>query len=160
LETTLGNTNDLFSLSIGDLVSKPNLYALIQMSKVKGSQYWAGEHSKIGNTPQQGINWVGEPPNVRAVIIKTRPGSYRDDGQSSHGADFFQYSFKAKKGEINYSEKANAVLIGQPKYDYPVLLFSDYGSSWRFEGAFSVSKKETRFVVLCKRGFPKWRALY
>jgi len=86
--------DDLFSLSSGDTVSKKNLFDLIQFSKVGNSPYWSGPESTIGNTPQQGINWLGKPPKVRAVIIKTRPGSYEEDGWSDDRKTSYHYSFK------------------------------------------------------------------
>ncbi len=58
----LKGTLDLFRLAPRDCVSKRNLFDLIQHSKVAGSSFWSGEDLKIGNTPQQGINWVGALP--------------------------------------------------------------------------------------------------
>ncbi|MBT7326600.1 MAG: restriction endonuclease, partial [Anaerolineae bacterium] len=76
----LQKVRDIFSLSRGDKIPKRNLFDLIQFSKVEDSPYWSGKNSIIGNTPQQGINWVGKPPEVQAVIIKTREGAYENDG--------------------------------------------------------------------------------
>jgi len=70
----LEKVTDLFSLSAGDVVTKRNLFDLIQFSKVENSPCWSGPEYSIGNTPQQGINWVGQSPALRAVIIKTRRG--------------------------------------------------------------------------------------
>lgn len=144
----LKKTQDLFSLSIGDIVSKQNLYALVQYSKVEVSPYWSGTEGIIGNTPQQGINWVGQLPKVQAVIIKTRPGSYENDGWSDENKTFYHYSFKAKNGKISYTEKANQVLVKQPQHLYPILLFTENKDGWYFEGAFSVSEIENKFVVM------------
>ena len=149
----LKKTNDIFSLSSGDIVSKRNLFDLIQFSKVEGSSYWSDPDSVIGNTPQQGINWVGLFPEVRAVIIKTRLGSYEDDGWSSDAKIFYHYSFKARNGVISYQEKANAVLIKQPENLYPILLFTEKKNEWRFEGEFFVSEIEQKFVVLSRGNF-------
>ena len=102
----------------------------------------------IGNTPQQGIDWIGQLPEVRAVIIKTRPGSYEDDGWSDDSKALYHYSFKARKGEIAYAEKANAVLVKQPQYLYPIFLFTEQKDAWHFEGTFSVAEIENKFVVL------------
>jgi len=144
----LSKPEDLFSLSSGDSVTKRNLFDLIQQSKVESSPYWAGQEFAIGNTPQQGINWVGELPAVKAVIIKTRPGSYEEDGWSDDTKRSYQYSFKARKSRISYSEKANKVLIKQPQHRYPILLFTEQKGGWNFEGAFSVSEIEDTYVVL------------
>lgn len=144
----LEKAQDLFSLSTGDVVSKRNLYDLVQFSKVEASPYWSGLDGMIGNTPQQGINWVGQLPAVKAVIIKTRPGSYDDDGWSDETKTSYHYSFKARNGEISYAEKANEVLVKQPQHLYPVFLFTENKDGWHFEGAFSVSEIEDKFVVL------------
>lgn len=144
----LKNAHDLFALSRGDKVTKRNLFDLIQYSKVSSSTYWSGADMSIGNTPQQGINWVGNLPQCRAVIIKTRPGSYEHDGWSNNRKSTYHYSFKAKEGKVSYSEKANRVLIEQPQYLYPILLFTENMSEWLFEGSFSVSEINAEYVAL------------
>jgi putative restriction endonuclease len=144
----LKKSQDLFSLSTGDIVTKRNLYDLVQLSKVEASPYWSGTEGIIGNTPQQGINWVGQLPEVQAVIIKTRPGSYDEDGWSDEAKASYHYSFKARKSEISYTEKANKVLIKQPQHLYPIFLFTEHKDGWCFEGSFSVSEIENKFVVL------------
>jgi putative restriction endonuclease len=95
----LKKADDLFPISRGEEISKRNLFDLIQFSKVVGSSYWSGSASIIGNTPQHGINWIGLPPEVRAVIIKTRPGSYETDGWADDLRTSYRYSFKAKNGK-------------------------------------------------------------
>ncbi len=145
----LEKSSDIFSLSVGDIVSKRNLFDLIKLSKVKNSIYWSGPEFSIGNTPQQGINWIGQIPKLQAVIIKTLPGMYKNDGWSDINKSFYHYSFKAYKGKIRYSEKANGALIMQPMYLYPILLFTEYKkNNWFFEGSFSISEIESKFVVL------------
>lgn len=148
----LRKPKQVLRLSPGDAVTKRNLYDLIQYSKVRDSQYWDGEANQIGNTPQQGINWLGPMPICLAVLIKTRQGSYKDDGWQDEARTTYHYSFKAVKGRISYSEKANAVLVNQPRYGYPVLLFTESGRSWLYEGSFEVSELESEFIVLT-RGF-------
>jgi len=144
----LKKTQDIFSLSVGDIVTKRNLYDLVQYSKVEGSPFWSGTDGIIGNTPQQGINWVGQLPEVHAVIIKTRSGSYDNDGWSNESKTSYLYSFKARNGEISYTEKANEVLIKQPQHLYPVLLFTEQNDGWYFEGDFSVTEIQIKYVVL------------
>lgn len=139
---------DLFDVLDGDTVSKRNLYDLIQFSKQEGSASWAGLSDRIGNTPQQGINWIGDPPGVKGVIIKTRRGSYANDGWVDEGRDIYRYSFKARKGVVRHDERANRVLIDQPLQLYPVLLFTEAGTHWRFEGRFTVTEIADTFVVL------------
>jgi putative restriction endonuclease len=147
----LKQPQDIFSLSIGDTVTKRNLFDLIQYSKDKGSSYWAGEDFSIGNTPQQGINWLGQLPAVKAVIIKTRLGSYVEDGWADRGKTTYHYSFKARNSKVSYIEKANQVLLMQPQYLYPIYLFSENIEGWRFEGTFFVSGIQDNYVVL-RRG--------
>jgi len=144
----LKKTRDLFFLSTGQIITKRNLYDLVQFSKVETSPYWSGTDGVIGNTPQQGINWIGQLPEVQAVIIKTRPGSYDDDGWSDEGKNSYHYSFKARNGVISYSEKANEVLVRQPQHLYPIFLFTEHKDGWQFEGTFAVSEIEEKFVVL------------
>ncbi|MEN9898520.1 MAG: hypothetical protein RLZZ66_2169 [Pseudomonadota bacterium] len=144
----LQKTQDLFSLSIGNVVTKRNLFDLVQFSKVETSSYWSGLDFIIGNTPQQGINWVGQLPKVQAVIIKTRPGSYDHDGWSDKEKNSYHYSFKARNGKISYTEKANEVLVKQPQHLYPILLFTECKNGWYFEGNFSVLEIDDKFVNL------------
>lgn len=145
---------DLFGLAEGAVVSKRSLYDLIQFSKQPGSGQWGGLDWRIGNTPQQGINWIGQPPEVRAVIIKTRPGSYAHDGWVDGDTDAYRYSFKARKAVVSHGELANRVLIDQPLQLYPVLLFTEAGSGWRFEGRFAVTDVDQAFVVLRREAEP------
>jgi len=144
----LNKPQDLFSLSSGDTVTKRNLFDLIQYSKVVSSPYWNGQEFAIGNTPQQGINWVGQLPAVKAVIIKTRRVSYEEDGWSDDAKTIYHYSFKARNSKISYKEKANLVLIKQPQHLYPIFLLTETNDGWQFEGIFSISGIEDTYVVL------------
>lgn len=149
----LRRPKDIFLLALGQGVSKRNLFNLIQLSKIEGSDYWGGEDDRINNTPQQGINWIGRPPLVRAVIIKTRAGSYEHDGWIGDDNQTYRYSFKARKGVVTFKESANQVLLEQPQHLYPVLLFTEAGSDWIFEGRFAVEQVAEQYVVL-RRGTP------
>ncbi len=144
----LNKPSDLLALSIGETVTKRNLFDLIQFSKVEGSPCWEGRSWLIGNTPQQGINWVGTLPDCRAVLIKAKQGSYENDGWMDNSRNSYRYSFKAHDGKISYTEKANRVLVDQPDYRYPVLLFAEAAGRWTYEGHFSVSGIKDEFVVL------------
>lgn len=150
----LKKVQHIFSLSSGQCISKRNLFDLIQYSKVEGSEYWSGTEYVVGNTPQQGINWIGRSPSIRAIIIKARPGSYADDGWSTEDKTVYHYSFNAQSGKINPLERANAVLIQQPEYLYPILLFTEHTDGWLFEGSFFVSDLEEKFVVLQRGASP------
>lgn len=144
----LNKPSDLLGLSSGETVTKRNLFDLIQLSKVEGSQYWEGPSWLIGNTPQQGINWVGMSSVCRAVLVKARHGSYENDGWADGSGNTYHYSFKAREGTISYTEKANRVLVDQPDHQYPILLFTETGSRWTYEGHFSVSDIRDDHVVL------------
>jgi putative restriction endonuclease len=144
----LKSTHNLFVLGTGDMVSKRDMYDLIQYSKVPDSPYWQGPEGSIGNTPQQGINWIGAGPRYRGVIVKTRPGAYGDDGWTDADDATYQYSFKATKGRVDYDHRANRALIRQPDHQYPILLFTEIERSWRFEGAFRVTGILERYVIL------------
>lgn len=146
----LNRPQDIFLLSAGDSVTKRNLFDLIQHSKVPTSPYWGSEDMQIKNTPQQGINWIGELPACKAVLIKTKHGSYEQDGWANEDKTSYHYSFKTRNGEVSYSEKANTVLIDQPKYQYPVLLFTESKGDWIYEGKFSVSERKDKHVVLSR----------
>jgi putative restriction endonuclease len=146
----LTSANDLFLLHPGDRVARTNLYQLIQYSKVLESAYWHGEEARVGNTPQQGINWIGSLPACRAVLVKTTNESYVRDGWTDVLRNSYDYSLKARSGKVNRTEKANSVLIQQPQYGYPVLLFSEDGTDWVFEGRFKVTGVEARHVRLSR----------
>jgi len=143
--------SQILSLPIGSKVTKRNLFDVIQYSKVENSPFWEGSDYRIGNTPQQGINWIGNFPNLKGVIIKTRDSAYKDDGWENIEKTSYRYSFKHRDNEINLSEVANDVLIKQPKYGYPILLFVETNEFWKYEGSFSVSKIGESFVSLEKQ---------
>ena len=144
----LKKPQDIFRLPFGERVTKRNLFDLIKNSKEPNSDYWEGKSFRIGNTPQQGINWIGSPPNTRGVIIKTRPGAYEHDGWLDSSRDCYRYSFKSRKSEIYYHETANSVLISQPQHLYPIFLFVEDSGEWIYEGRFSVSEIGVLWVVL------------
>ncbi|WP_439821363.1 HNH endonuclease [Pseudomonas sp. HLG18] len=135
-----GSFLDLLEADLEGLISKRELFDLIRLSKVEGSDHWYGKELLIGNTPQQGINWVGAFPDLTGVILKVRPGSYSGDGWVGADKERYRYSLKARKGVVSLTEKANRSLINQPQYSYPVVLFSDRKAFWRFEGVFEVSE--------------------
>jgi putative restriction endonuclease len=154
----LKSAHDVFVLTIGDTVSKRNMYDLVQYSKVPDSPYWQGPESSIWNTPQQGINWIGPGPRYRGVIVKTRPGAYGEDGWTDAGESSYQYSFKATKGRVNFNDSANRALIHQPDHQYPVFLFTEIAEHWRFEGAFRVTGILERYVTLALIDSPLFSA--
>lgn len=143
--------HDLLNAQIGSVVSKRELYDLIQYSKVPGSEYWSGEGLIINNTPQQGINWVGSLPSLAGVLVKVRSGSYSHDGWQDTEKDLYRYSFKARKGVVSLKEKANLALLNQPEFGYPVVLYSERKSNWVLEGVFSLVECSDEYVVLGRR---------
>ncbi len=144
----LSSAKELFDIKQGVMISKRNLFDVIQFSKVPESPYYDGPDFVIGNTPQQGINWIRSGEKTRAVIIKTRPGSYEHDGWLDETMTAYNYSFKARKDVISYDELANRVLLEQPQAGYPILLFTDRGTNWYFEGLFAVISIDKKFVTL------------
>ena len=144
----INNVKEIFLLKRYDKITKRNLFDVIQYSKINKSTYWSGKEYIIGNTPQQGINWIGAFPNIKAVIIKTRYGSYRDDGWADDKRTVYKYSFKSRKSIISLKEKANLVLINQQQYLYPIYLFIENRHLWVFEGEFFVSEIMDTYVVL------------
>lgn len=155
----LKRPQDIFRLVNGDRVTKKNLSDLVQYSKIENSDHWGGRNFIIWNTPQQGINWIGTPPDTKGVILKTRPGSYKGDGWLSDDTASYRYSFKARKSVISYTETANSVLISQPQRLYPVFLFTKQDGEWVFEGRFSVSEIENLWVVLARENLATDSAL-
>lgn len=147
---TLNSVHDLLNLGRGEEVLKGNLYDLIRLSKISTSSFWSGEEYIVHNTPQQGINWIGQWPFLRAVIVKTRIGAYGHDGWVDEAGATFRYSFKARSGKIDYKEKANVALIEQPRFSYPVCLFTDQGKNWRLEGNFFVTDIADEYVILSR----------
>jgi putative restriction endonuclease len=148
---------ELFSLVAGDLITRKSLYTLVQTSKVRGSSGWSGPELTIGNTPQQGINWIGPPAAVRGAIVKARKGAYRNDGWIDAASIRYRYSFKvvkrkARKPILNLNDTANAVLISQPRSGYPILVLIGERTDWRVAGWFDVEIVEKRAVILCRTG--------
>ncbi len=146
--THLKNYKDLFFLKQNSQISKRNLWDLIQFSKVVNSDYFDGIENKIGNTPQQGINWVGDAPLHQLIIIKTKVGKYIHDGYENN--KYFSYSFKAQKGIINENETANKCIINQMKYKYPILLLKEVENNWNVEGYFNVTEIFDDYVRMLK----------
>lgn len=150
LGITMANISfhDLLNSPVGSVISKKELFNLIQYSKVEGSEYWSGESLVINNTPQQGINWVGSLPALTGVLVKVYTGSYSHDGWADTERNFYRYSFKARKGVVSLKEKANLSLLNKPEFGYPVLLYSEKNRDWIFEGVFGLVKCAEEYVVL------------
>jgi putative restriction endonuclease len=142
--------SQLLSLPVGCKISRRNLFDVIQYSKIEGSNFWDGSDFIIGNTPQQGINWIGKAPYLKGVIIKTRNGAYKDDGWENTKKSSYRYSFKSRNESINLAEKANDVLVKQLKYGYPIFLFMDTDNNWEYQGSFYIKGIGDSYVSLEK----------
>lgn len=136
------NAKDILELNDGDTIGKSSLYSLIVHSKIYGSSAYLGSIYEVKNTPQQGINWIGDDISPLAVIVKSKAGNYFQDSRN-------EYAFKARNGIVNKYEKANQVLINQKKYGYPIMYFVEAGyGDWKLLGRFSVIEIKDRSVVL------------
>lgn len=147
----ISTAKELLQINTNSTITKRNLFDLIQFSKVEDSNFWCGKDFRISNTPQQGINWVGIFPEIKAVILKVKKGIYQNDGWIGPNQEQYKYSFKARKGKINHKETANLVLLNQQKHQYPILLFIENNtdrSLWDFNGYFGVTKTSEQFVFL------------
>lgn len=144
----VGKPSQLMELEKGEIVSKRLLYDLIVDSKIEGSDSWEGPEWRIGNTPQQGINWIGPEGSWKCAIIKAKSASYAQNGWIDDTHDRFRYALKASRGSVNPKELANRVLLDQPELGHPVLLFVDDPKGWHFEGFFEVQSVASTFVEL------------
>ena len=138
----LKTAKDILELNDGDTIGKSSLYSLIVNSKQYGSSSYLGKDYEVKNTPQQGINWIGDDIKPKAVIIKSKTGNYFQDSRN-------EYAFKARNGVVNRYEKANQVLINQMKYGYPIMYFVESGyGDWKLLGRFQVIEIKSTSVIL------------
>lgn len=121
---------------------------LVVESKNSLKEYFEGEDWIIGNTPQQGINWLkGKDGQLKAAIVKITGNSYKDKFIKER--DELYYHLKAKKGKVNRNESANLALIEQPNYGYPVLVLDGRaGGDWIYLGRYDVIKEDGEGVTL------------
>src|SRR5574344_1755659 len=134
------NGKDILNLRNGDKIRKNDLYEIIVKSKDDTSDSFLKDYI-INNTPQQGINWIGNDEQPKAVIIKSKSGKYENDSNT-------EYAFKARNGKVNKFEKANKVIINQKKYKYPIMYFFESGNNWILKGRFSIKEEKNESVVL------------
>ena len=139
---SLKTAKDILELNNGDTIGKSSLYSLIVNSKQYGSSAYLGQDYEVKNTPQQGINWIGDDIKPKAVIVKSKAGNYLQDSRN-------EYAFKARNRVVNKYEKANQVLINQKKYGYPIMYFIESGyDDWKLLGRFQVIEIKNTSVVL------------
>jgi len=131
------SASDLLALRRGQKVLKSELYDAIVRSKVGAERSKAALRERIGNTPQQGIHWIGEFPNIRGAIVKIIHGAYEAD-IASGDESLIRYSLKLQKGSLLRAEKANQALLLQPAAAYPVIVLIEEGDSYRCAGKYGV----------------------
>lgn len=144
---------EILRLRRGDEIPTGTLSLSIALSKKPDSPLWIGEAGAIGNTPQQGINWIGQLPRPKAVIVKIVKGRYCADETDFDEANI-RYSLKAQKGSVNRLEQANQALLLQPALGYPVIvLVKEAPDTWRCAGQYDASVSAwDNFIVLRRRG--------
>jgi len=108
---------DLFELREGDVVSASDRYKVFT-------------GPKVGNTPQKGINWVGNLPDVSLVIVRCEAFSGYGDRWIDENSGIFLYYLmiekrNSKSARINYSSSENLVLLDQHIHKAPILLMMD-----------------------------------
>ena len=105
---------DILSLKRGDRISATDRYELFT-------------GPAVGNTPQKGINWIGDPPDYDLVIVRsTATYGYGDRWIDKDAGLYLYYLMIGNRGtsdaSINYNSKENSALLGQPNHLAPVLL--------------------------------------
>jgi hypothetical protein len=123
--------SDILSVKKGDKIRKSDRFGL-----------FTGK--KVGNTPQKGINWLGDYPDLFHVMVKcTLNSGYSDRWIDSNQEVFLYYLMIEKKGTehavINYNSKENKALLSQKEHSAPILLFTEIsGEMLNVEGRFEV----------------------
>ena len=128
------------------LKTLPDLFALQQ-----GDSFSASDRKslftgpQVGNTYQKGINWIGSPPNLDLVIVRSSPKEYGDRWLDENKNLYLYYLMidhrGTKKAKINYNSKENRALIDQHLHKAKVLLTindSSNKSLLNVEGYFNV----------------------
>lgn len=148
----LNRPQDLFYLLEDTSVSKSSLNSLIQNSKIENSSFWGGSDFIINNTPQQGINWIGDFRNgdynqLKGIIVKAiNQDEYPYDGWVDSDKKIYRYSYRKDRNMVDYQKVPNMVLIQQKRFKYKVLLFTSIENdnhSLRFHGFFNVQNSIT-----------------
>mgnify|MGYP001330284990 CR=1 FL=1 len=99
------DVSDLFNLKEGDLITKKDRNKLFTGKEVH-------------NTPQKGINWVGEYPDIKLIILTSKLDSgYKDGWMDQYRRKFCYYLM------INHRHTPKAVLEGNRKEN---LILSEY----------------------------------
>lgn len=149
----LKKTQDLFKLKQNDTIFKKNLEELVKCSKKENSEFWSGKDFRINNTPQQGINWVGDFSTrdyslLKGVLVKVYSnGEYPMDGWVEGENTLYRYSYRRDKNVVDFQATPNMVLFQQKRFKYKVLLFteSEHDSTmFIFQGFFTIKESITQ----------------
>ena len=121
---------DIWNLKRGDIISASDRNVLFT-------------GPGVGNTPQKGINWIGEPPNYNLVIARCDESSGYGDRWIDADANIFLYYLMVEmrgttKSKINYASKENLALLNQEQHEAPVLLMINQDDEIVVEGYFKV----------------------
>jgi putative restriction endonuclease len=115
----LYEVNDLYDLSEGDIISKKNRNNL-----------FTGR--KVNNTPQKGINWVGNYPDIELIILTSK----LDSGYKDQWVDQYRYKFHyylminhrhTPKATLEKNRKENLILLEYQKHNAPILVLINKG---------------------------------
>ena len=117
----LNSIEDLLSLEMGDTISASDRYKL-----------FTGK--KIGNTPQKGINWLGDYRKPALIVLRSRTSSGYTDRWIDESSGIYLYYFMIEKrstnnARINFESKENLVLLNQRNHNSPILLTLDLPGS-------------------------------
>tara|TARA_Y100000389_G_scaffold204015_1_gene254525 strand:- start:45 stop:515 length:471 start_codon:yes stop_codon:yes gene_type:complete len=111
--------DDLFNLKEGDRISKENRNNLFT-----GKQ--------INNTPQKGINWIGEYPDIKLIVLTSK----LDSGYKDQWVDQYRYKFcyylminhrHTSKSKLEGNRKENLILTEYKRHNAPILVLLNPG---------------------------------
>ena len=90
-------------------------------------RYEAFTGPDVGNTPQKGINWIGQPPDYDLIIVRSTATHGYGDRWIDKGAGLYLYYLMIENrgtsnATINYTSKENSCLLEQPNHLAPILL--------------------------------------
>ena len=141
-------SKDILQMKIGDKISNSEMKKVITESKNSSSKdYFQGYEYSIGNTYQQGIHWIGNIDDPKAVIIKSKQGKY-PDGE-------MHYALQGRKRRnsdekiVDKNSMVNRAVINSKEKKYPLLYFINVGNEWVFKGKFitkSINDKDVELM--------------
>lgn len=109
----LKEISDLYNLNEGDQFTAADRKALFT-------------GTKVGNTYQKGINWIGNLPNLDLVILRSSPKEYGDRWLDHKKNRYLYYLMIEHRdtsyANINYNSKENRALLDYGLHDAKILL--------------------------------------